>query len=498
MTPVFASAIRFIKAVLMLPRSVVTGAASVLTGWWMLRLLWRFKTPIAIATIGLFTFSAYGLPGLIALVVVPPLVSLTWRSLHPVSHRWFTDRLAARYRLRHVYGPRWHDISQACGLHETVPGGSVAPQLQRVMVSAVGDVLRVRILTGQVPADYARRAVDLAHAFGVPDVRVSSPAPGLVDLVLVVRDVLAEPVILDDVPPVTDLRAVPFAVGEDGQWRTRNYANIAAEVGGGVPGSGKTAGETSLACGLVQNPAVQYVVIDGKGGEDWSWIAPRAAAYCAEDEDLEAVLAVVEQVHGLMRTRLKNQKTTRGDANFWNLPADPAHPVVFVVVDEVQTFTDTKGMDPDTKLLAQRITARLSALVKKGRSAGIITRLLTQKPTSDAIPTSIRDNASVRTAWRVMSRESAEAILGPVIKDADVSPVDIPEALRGVAVVATDTGRLERVRFPLVDERTAEAIATRSAGLRRELAAIGAPTIDDGNDKTAAGAESAGAAGVAS
>lgn len=468
--------LRLARAILALPRKRVNGAASVLTGWWLIRLLWRLRLLVAVTLVVLFVYSTWGWVGLVLLAVLPPVLSFAWRVLHPVSHTWFVNGLTARHRLRHTYRTRWDAVMVACALHRPIPGGDyLIPSLQKVTLAPVGDVLHVRLLDGQAPADFARQADELAHAFGVPEVRVTSAGPGRVELVLVLLDVLAEPVILTDVPPVTDLRKVRFAIGEDGEWRTRNYANIAAEVGGGVPGSGKTAGETSLACGLIQNPAVQYVVIDGKGGEDWSWIAPRAAAYCAEDEDLEAVLRVVEQVYGLMRHRLKTQKATRGEANFWNLSLDPAHPAVFLVVDEVQTFTDTKGMDSDAKQLAIQITARLSALVKKGRSAGLITRLLTQKPTSDALPTAIRDNASVRTAWRVMSKDAAEAILGPVVRDAEVSPVDIPEAMRGVAVVATDAGRLERVRFPFVDEHTAEAIATRTAELRRELTEFGAP-----------------------
>ncbi|SEF14381.1 hypothetical protein [Jiangella alba] len=454
----------------------------VVTGVWLLQLAWRFKRALAAAALVVFVFAAYGWAGLLVLVVCPPLLALAWRWVHPWSYWRFVGWLVARHRLRTVYGLRWVEVMQSCGLHRPLPGrpGEFAtPRLVQVTESPVGDVLHVRLLTGQEPGDFECQAAELAHALNAPAVRVTSTGPGLVDLTLVERDVLADGVVLDDVDPVTDLRAVRFAVGEDGAWRTRDYANIAAEVGGGVPGSGKTAGETSLACGLIQNPAVQYVVIDGKGGEDWSWNTPRAAAYTNEDEDLNVVLDLVESVHQLMRARLKTQKTQRGQANFWNLPLDPAHPVVFLVVDEVQTFTDAKGMDKDTKTVAATITARLSALVKKGRSAGIITRLLTQKPTSDAIPTAIRDNASVRTAWRVLSDDAAEAILGPVVRGSAVSPVDIPAGMPGVAVVADAGGQLERVRFPYIDEHTAEQIATRTADLRRDLTDLTSPTPAD-------------------
>jgi DNA segregation ATPase FtsK/SpoIIIE, S-DNA-T family len=481
-----ANLIRLVKAILTLPRSVLTGTASVVSGAWLLRLLWRFKTLVTLTLVVLLTYSAYGWVGLVLLAVLPPAFSLAWRWAHPVSYWWAMRRLVGRVRRRFVYGPRWDTVTKACGLHKPSPmdgGDSVAPLLRRVMLGPIGDVLDVRMLDGQIPDDYTRRAADLAHAFGVREVHVTSPGPGRVVLTVATKDPLAEPIHLEQMPAATDLRAVRFAVGEDGEWRTRNYANVAAEVGGGVPGSGKTAGERSLACSLIQHPSVQYVVIDGKGGSDWSWIAPRAAIYCPEDDNLAAVLTAVQTVVDVMRHRLKSQLQERGSAEFWDLPLTPEHPVIVVTVDEVQTFTETKAIpDPEAKALAGQITAALAVLVKKGRSAGIVTRLLTQKPTSDSLPTTIRDNASVRTSWRVMSRQAAEAILGPVVNESAITPVDIPESRPGTAVVATDTGALERVRYPFVEAVTATAIAAETASYRRDLTGM-AGTADEHDDQ---------------
>lgn len=471
--------LRVVKAILSLPRSVLSGTASVVSGAWLVRLLWRLKTLVAVALVVLLAYSAYGLVGLVLLAIAPPAVSLTWRWLHPSSYWWAMRRLVGRLRLRYVYGPRWATVTKACGLHKPSPvegGETVAPGLRRVLLGPIGDVLHVRMLDGQIPDDYTRRAADLAHAFGVREVHVTSPGPGRVVLTVATKDALAQPIRLEQVPAATDLRAVRFALGEDGEWRTRNYANVAAEVGGGVPGSGKTAGERSLACGLIQHPAVQYVVVDGKGGSDWSWIAPRAAIYCPEDDNLTAVLTAVQTVVDVMKHRLKTQLQERGSAEFWDLPLTPDHPVIVVTVDEVQTFTETKAIpDPEAKAIAAQITAALAVLVKKGRSAGIVTRLLTQKPTSDSLPTTIRDNASVRTSWRVMSRQAAEAILGPIINESAITPVDIPESRPGTAVVATDTGALERVRYPFVEASTATAIAAATASFRRDLTGTTGP-----------------------
>ena len=233
-----------------------------------------------------------------------------------------------------------------------------------------------------------------------------------------------------------------FALGEDGEWRTRNYANVAAEVGGGVPGSGKTAGERSLACSLLQHPAVQYVVIDENGGSDWSWIAPRAAIYCPEDDNLTAVLAAVQTVRGRDEAPAED---AAGRAWFGGVlgPAScrPEHPVIVVTVgDEVQTFTETKAIpDPETEgTRCPDHPQALAVLVKKGRSGGIMTRLLTQKPTTtppdgdprqrlgeDGLAGDLREAAEPSSAPSSAGRQSRRYI---------------PECRPGVAVVASAGG----------------------------------------------------------
>jgi len=50
--------------------------------------------------------------------------------------------------------------------------------------------------------------------------------------------------------------------------------------------------------------------------------------------------------------------------------------------------------------------------VRRGRSAGILVVLASQRLTADAIPTVIRDICGVRIAGRVTRPEDAELILG--------------------------------------------------------------------------------------
>lgn len=433
-------------------------------------------------------------PLLLALAVAPVALGVVWNHLHPRSFAPIRSRLIGSIRGPLFYRWRWRRLCQACGLTKKAhaKADEEAPILVRVRAVPAGDELHVRLRPGQIPDDFLRRADDLAHALSAKEVRVTSPKPGRVRLTVARKDVLARGLTLTAVTPSLDLRRVPFAVGEDGLWRHRSYANVSGEVGGGLPGSGKTAGETSLVAGLMHNPAVQFVVIDGKGGQDWAWIAPRASIYIADDEDFTVVRDALAAVERVAKHRVQTQRAQRGDSNYWNLPIVAEHPWLVVIVDEVQTWTEARAItNKDQRELANEITALMGKLVKKYRSAGVVTRLLTQKPTGDTLPTHIRDNTSIRTAWRVKSRAAAVSILGDDALDGStITPTGISEHTPGVAVVADDKGNLERVRFPYVPERVAEQIATDTAHYRRDLItlipatapALTAVTDDDTDD----------------
>lgn len=338
--------------------------------------------------------------------------------------------------------------------------------------SPTGPRVRIALLPGQTPALVASKAEALAAALRAPAVQVltteEDERQGAVTLSVRTREALTSAP--TGVPsPAMDLGAVPYGVGEDGCSRTLSLKNLSGVVGGGAPGSGKTASQNYLLAGLVQNPCVQVVVIDAKGGSDWEWIESRAAHFTNEDEDFAALAAVVEQMHCIMRHRLATQKARRGSANFWNLDPDPAYPVLILVIDECQTLFETAGLSKDEKVQAEVIRRRVSALVKKGRSVGMLTILTTQKPTADALPTAIRDNCGLRLCWRVLTREAAEAVLGAIPAGTPTLPTDIPASLPGVAVVASDRGGFERVRFGYVGDEEAEQLAQATASFRRPL-----------------------------
>ena len=66
------------------------------------------------------------------------------------------------------------------------------PVLGRVHRAGAVDLVRVGLVTGQAPADFAARAENLAHAFGARLCRIRDAAPGVVMLELVRADTLAD------------------------------------------------------------------------------------------------------------------------------------------------------------------------------------------------------------------------------------------------------------------------------------------------------------------
>src|SRR5205823_11963565 len=88
-------------------------------------------------------------------------------------------------------------------------------------------------------------------------------------------------------------------------------------------------------------------------------------------------------------------------------PGDPATPLHVVAFDELAFFL-TMGESRVTKELA----LLLRDLVARGRAAGIVVVAATQKPSSDVVPTSLRDLMGSRIALRCSTRDASDCVLG--------------------------------------------------------------------------------------
>lgn len=255
--------------------------------------------------------------------------------------------------------------------------------------------------------------------------------------------VIFEPLDLDE-----ENMRVACAVDSVGETQSVSFKNVSGMTVAGVPGSGKTAGLTSFLLPVALSPDVELSIIDGKGGHDWAAYEPICGYYSNEDENLEALrdylLTTVED----MRERVQTNPEKLGVANFWSASIEQRRAAglkhKIIVIDECQNFFE-KRTNKEENALIQEIVRLSTSLVKKGRSAGITLIATTQKPTSESLPTGLRDNCSLKICFRVTTKEAQKAALGDVDLDDSNNALSINKA--GGAVLLSENGNASRVRF---------------------------------------------------
>lgn len=419
---------------------------------------------------GLLVTSPGRASALILVSLVP--VTLVWAAWCWVGPRLLEYPPVHRWRLLRWVRNGWEAEVRAVGLaragHAVSPLAAIELESERLTATWM-------LPLGATVEDVVDRCHALANFVGAEQLDVETLAPNVGELTWwhKARDPLAAlPELSAPMAWDGDWSAVPFGWRPTGEIATARVAETSGTVVGGLPGGGKTAGLTALLSTIVASPSVQFMVWDGKGGGDWSWLSERAALYNADDEDRQAVSEQLERVVAEMRRRLKELPDLRGGSSLWATggPTEDL-PLLVLVIDECQTYLDATMIarsDKDSLALRQRTEAALATLVRKGRSVGIWVLLTTQKPTSDSLPTTIGANAASAIAFRVKTAEAERAVLGSAPGANDPSATDLP-SVPGYAVVAREDLGREVVRFAHLPETVAAAWARQHAHLVKPL-----------------------------
>lgn len=229
-----------------------------------------------------------------------------------------------------------------------------------------------------------------------------------------------------------------LGITESGEecWITWNGSS--GLVVGGVPGSGKTASLLPVFSGMTGQ--CELHVFDGKAGFDLHPLRHISSTY-DRSGDIDAPLETLRRLDALRTVRAEAMYTALGASNFWNLTQVQRDQLgvkpVFCVLDECQTWLDQSGMDKEQKTASDEVRKLVRTLVQKGRSAGIVVVLTTQKPDATSIPTVIRDNAALKICFRVSTPEQATTVLGRQAPDAP-DPTEIMMSNKGRGVMETD------------------------------------------------------------
>src|SRR5829696_6060933 len=290
------------------------------------------------------------------LAVVGGVVTLTCcllaRRVRALQARRHPEQAAARERTRQArrLAAEWPLLAQTLRLgyqdqwtrQHRFPAAEFIADDQGVTAS-------VAAIPGASLADYQRTTGYLADTWGCVTVRAEQQGPGRIRLRGLHRDPLLAParVDLSGTPPVS-LTAWWLGWADDSSLVMVRLAEVSGSVVGGLAGFGKTMLVAHLLGQLAPSPAVQFVLIDGKGGPDYDRLFPRA--WLAAKDDLIDVRDVLRRVHRLMLNRQGAIAQVLGVTDAWHVGPSPRWPLVLVVIDEAHTFFhERKGTHPRSR-----------------------------------------------------------------------------------------------------------------------------------------------------
>jgi S-DNA-T family DNA segregation ATPase FtsK/SpoIIIE len=406
------------------------------------------------------------------------LLSRRLRARHARRH---PEQAATRERTRQAgrLAAEWPLLAQTLGLgyrdqwtrQHRYPAAELVADDQGVTAT-------VAAIAGAGLADYQQAAGYLADTWGCVTVRAEQQAPGLIRLRGLYYDPLLAPARVD-LPGTVPASLESWWLGwaEDSRPVMVRLAEVSGIVVAGLAGFGKTMLVAHLVGQLAPSAAVQFVLIDGKGGPDYDRLTARAWLHAKDD--LDEVREVLRLVHRLMVDRQASIAPVLGVTDAWHHGPSAFWPLVVVVIDEAHTFFhERKGTSPEVKAhnaLVAELSRLVEELIRKGRNVAIQVMLLTQRATGDAIPTRIRDNCQVAISFATRTMDGAVAALGEEIRQQpDASPVLLNDpAYVGVAVTSLP-GRpgFHRVRTPQVDPHQVAAIIRTTVGLRVDPAGL--------------------------
>jgi S-DNA-T family DNA segregation ATPase FtsK/SpoIIIE len=247
---------------------------------------------------------------------------------------------------------------------------------------------------------------------------------------------------------------IPVGVDEDGNGVEVSLPERNVLIGG-EPGAGKSVGVSMLVAAAALDPYVHLSLFDGKLVELAVW---RNCADHFVGPDLDEAMKVLEELRCDMLERYRyllsegNRKITRADTQF---------PLRLVVVDELALFTATG----DKKLCAE-FSNLLRDLVSRGRAAGIIVVAATQKPSSDIVPTALRDLFGFRWALRCSTPQASDTILGSGWATQGFTASSIEGRDRGVGLLLSEGETPVRLKAYYLSDGDLKVLARRAEQVR--------------------------------
>ncbi|MER7006668.1 FtsK/SpoIIIE domain-containing protein [Dactylosporangium sp. NPDC000555] len=396
---------------------------------------WYVTLPLTALTALYLRFGWWG-PGLalgVPAAAVGLWAALDWRS----CQRWAWWPTLARWR-RFRYRRIWQPAMATAGLSVTFDSHTILPVLKKVCVNGGTDVLTVRMVTGQIPDDFAKVSERLTHTFAALNCRVTpGTRPDLVVLTMRRGDpltTLVEPLPVTHVP---DFSALPIGLREDGSvFELRLYGTQILVVGATGAGKGSVVWSIVRAlAGGISAGLVQLWAFDPKGGMELGAGERLFAKFACTDfkamaDLLELALKTAQDRAARLRGRTRQHVASVTD------------PLIVIVIDELAALT-AYVTDRQTK---DRIKAALGLLLTQGRAVGVHIIGCLQDPRKEVLP--FRNLFPTRIGLRLAEEPEVDLVLGDGMRDRGALCDRIPMSLPGVGFVVLDGDPTPaRVRF---------------------------------------------------
>jgi archaellum biogenesis ATPase FlaH len=287
------------------------------------------------------------------------------------------------------------------------------------IATMTGDFRRLQLPEGTNVRDFCRtRTAGMANVLRAdPDDVELLEVPGsghLVDIFTHRIDILAQPT---EWPKLHDqsfsaLEPIPLGLNRDGSIKVIDLCQKHLLVGG-ESGSGKSNVITMIVGTGVMDPNCQVFGMDGKRTELYPW---RNLMTAYVQDDMVEALALLE---ALQEEMSRNQDTMNELGIRTFLDSNGIIQPKLLVIDELARYLRVEDRNQKNEFIK-----RLSDILDRGRSVGIMVVAVTQVPSKNLMTGDMKRGFTHRMALRMSDTDGSEFVLETRIPDASKLPDD--------------------------------------------------------------------------
>ena len=259
--------------------------------------------------------------------------------------------------------------------------------------------------------------------------------------------------------PFSMFDPVHLGIDENGE---HVYVNLAERnmLLGGEPGGGKSSGLNLITAHGALSYDCKLILVDGNQVQLGPW---RDCADVFIGPSIKDAIEAFKEFQATMNDRYK----TLLASGRRKIARDSGEHIYLVVIDEYAYYSATIGSKAEREafgLLARDLIAR-------GRAAGVILILATQRPSHQVIDPSMRDLFGYRWAFRCTTDSSSDVVLGHGWAGEGYTAASIEPLARGVGWLLSETGVPRRIKAAYLEDDDIKYLAAYAAKLRHRAVA---------------------------